>query len=206
MFYIACFFFIGGTKPTSIFHRTARRLRPYTPMRPQSAKAKGRRNQQKIVADLYEVFPQLGEGDLRSTGMGQPGEDIQMSAAARRLIPFSFESKNQERVNVWEAYAQCKANCGAYAPAVVIKKNHSDMLCVIQWKTFLDLLKASSGMEYGSNVDGGTEGSQSVPHKLRAIADELEAAAVRDAVRDAVRNDDANMVDDENADHMLALK
>ena len=42
-----------------------------------------------------------------------------MSAAARRLIPFSFEAKNQERVNVWDAHAQCRSNCGAHAPAVV---------------------------------------------------------------------------------------
>ena len=91
-------------------------------MRPQSAKSKGRRLQQKIVADLYETFSGLGDGDIRSTSMGAGGEDVLLSAAARKLIPFSFEAKNQERVNMWEAYNQCKANCGVHAPAVVLKK------------------------------------------------------------------------------------
>ena len=95
-------------------------------MRSQSAKLKGRRLHQKIVADLYETFPGLGDGDIRSTSMGAGGEDILLSAAARKLIPFSFEAKNQERVNIWEAYTQCKANCGKHAPAVVIKKNNSE--------------------------------------------------------------------------------
>jgi hypothetical protein len=118
-------------------------------MKPQSCKAKGRRAQQKIVADLYETFPELDEGDLRSTSMGAGGEDILMSAAARQCIPFSFESKNQERLNFWDAYTQCKKNAGSYAPAVVVKKNNTEMLCLIQWSVFLDLLKkrASPRME-----------------------------------------------------------
>ena len=72
-----------------------------------------------------------------------------MSAAARELIPFSFESKNQERLNFWDAYSQCKKNAGDYAPAVVAKKNNTEMLCLIQWTTFLDLLKRAS---YSSNI------------------------------------------------------
>lgn len=138
-------------------------------MKPQSAKSKGRRLQQKIVADLYELFPQLQEGDLRSTSMGCGGEDIQMSAAARKLIPFSIEAKNQERVNIWDAYTQCKANCTNYKPAVVIKKNHSDMLCVIQWKTFLEMLKIER-----DTPDISTSEENSIPEKLRMIANEIE--------------------------------
>tara|TARA_Y100000741_G_scaffold343688_1_gene307696 strand:- start:89 stop:583 length:495 start_codon:yes stop_codon:yes gene_type:complete len=147
-------------------------------MRPQSAKSKGRRLQQKIVADLYETFAQLGDGDIRSTSMGAGGEDILLSAAARKLIPFSFEAKNQERVNIWEAYTQCKANCGEHAPAVVIKKNHSDMLCLIQWSTFLDLLKSANmsveqpTMETVVDVQNISE--MSIPEQLRKMADMIE--------------------------------
>lgn len=68
-------------------------------MRPSSCKAKGRRLQQQIVADLYARFPALAEGDLRSTSMGCGGEDIQMSPAAREVIPFSIEAKNQVRTS-----------------------------------------------------------------------------------------------------------
>ena len=65
-------------------------------MRPSSAKAKGRRLQQQIVSDLFKVFPELSEGDLRSTSMGAGGEDIQASPFARSAInSFSIEAKNQ---------------------------------------------------------------------------------------------------------------
>jgi PHD/YefM family antitoxin component YafN of YafNO toxin-antitoxin module len=133
-------------------------------MKPQSAKQKGRKLQQQIVADLYETFPQLEDGDLRSTSMGCPGEDIQMSAAARRLIPYSFESKNQEKLNFWDAFAQCKKNCGEHAPVVVAKKNNHEIVCLVQWSTFLKLMKK----DYPQNID------LPVHEQLRLLADVLE--------------------------------
>ncbi len=77
-------------------------------MRPQSCKAKGRRFQQQIVADLLERFPHLTEDDIKSCSMGANGEDVQLSASARMSIPYSFEAKNQERVNVWSALEQVR--------------------------------------------------------------------------------------------------
>ena len=38
--------------------------------------------------------------------MGESGEDIQLSPAARKLIPFAFECKNQEKLNIWESLKQ----------------------------------------------------------------------------------------------------
>lgn len=141
-------------------------------MKPQSCKAKGRRHQQKIVADLYETFPELEEGDLRSTSMGANGEDIQMSAAARKLIPFSIEAKNTERLNIWNAFDQCKANCANYNPALVIKKNHSDMLCVLRWSTFLKLLQNTPKKEETEEKENDSE--KPLHEQLREIADRLE--------------------------------
>lgn len=114
-------------------------------MKPQSAKAKGRRLQQLVVKDLLEQFPHLSEDDIRSTSMGANGEDIQMSHAARQCIPFSFEAKNQERVNIWMSIEQANANTptGVH-PAVVIKKNNEEPHVVIKWKTFLRLLTPST--------------------------------------------------------------
>jgi hypothetical protein len=164
-------------------------------MKVQSAKGKGRRLQQKVVADLYEAFPDLGDGDLRSTSMGCSGEDVQMSAAARSRVPFSFEAKNQERVNVWNAFEQCKANCGAFAPALVLKRNYSDMLCVIPWATFLQMLqrcggdaavhattKGATSMDASATVHPDPvptthDCAASVAEQLRAIADRLEREA-----------------------------
>ena len=143
-------------------------------MKPSSCKAKGRRLQQQIVADLRRAFAQLDEDDLRSTGMGQHGEDVQLSAAARRLIPFSFEAKNVERVNLWQAWEQCATNCAAaHAPCVVLKRNHAAPLAVIEWTAFVDLLRRAATPDVPS--------SSSIPDQLRAIAARLDAAASCDA-------------------------
>lgn len=111
-------------------------------MRPQSAKAKGRRLQQLVVSDLLSLFEHLTEDDIRSTSMGASGEDIQMSPLARQSIPFSIEAKNQERVNVWASIEQARSNCPKdITPIVVMKKNGEQPQVVIPWRKFLNLLK-----------------------------------------------------------------
>lgn len=110
-------------------------------MKPQSCKNKGRTLQKLIVKDLLEQFPFLTEDDVRSTSMGCSGEDIQMSNAARSVIPFSFEAKNQERVNIWASLEQAKANTPAGIDyAVVFKKNNAQPHVTVSWKTFLKLI------------------------------------------------------------------
>ena len=110
-------------------------------MKPQSAKAKGR-NLQKWVRDLLlESFPQLEEDDVRSTSMGAGGEDLQLSPAARKLFGFSIECKNQERLNVWDAYDQASANSGKHEPLLVMKKNRKKPLVVIDAETFIQIIK-----------------------------------------------------------------
>lgn len=111
-------------------------------MKPQSCKSKGRRLQQMIAKDLLEMFTHLNEDDIRSTSMGCGGEDVVLSQAARASIPFSFEAKNQERVNIWGAIAQAKTNTPADTDyAVVFKKNQQEAHVALSWKTFLKLLK-----------------------------------------------------------------
>jgi hypothetical protein len=110
-------------------------------MRPQSCKAKGRRLQQMIVSDLLELFPHLTSDDVRSTSMGANGEDVQLSAAARIAIPFSIEAKNQEKLNIWNALEQAKANApSGCTPLLVMKKNGSKPYAVISWDAFRMLI------------------------------------------------------------------
>ena len=109
-------------------------------MKPQSCKAKGRRLQQKIAQDIIESFPELNSDDCFSTSMGCGGEDIKMSPLARSCIPLSIEAKNQEKLNIWDAYSQCVKNCPENAtPCVVFKKNGTDVYAMIPWKTLLHL-------------------------------------------------------------------
>ena len=113
-------------------------------MRTSSAKAKGRRLQQYVAAQLLQAFPQLDASDVRSTGMGQPGEDVQLSARAREVIGrFSFECKNQERLSIHAALEQCLRNAAGNEPALVFHKNRSETYVAIRFSCFVRMLAHS---------------------------------------------------------------
>jgi len=107
-------------------------------MKPQSAKAKGR-NLQKWVRERLIESLNVHPEDIESRSMGAGGEDLIMARAARQKFPFSIECKNVEKLNIWEAYEQAKANCGNYEPLVVIKKNHKKPLVVVDADYFISL-------------------------------------------------------------------
>ena len=112
-------------------------------MRVQSGKAKGRRLQQ-WVRDLLVESLDIHPEDIESRSMGAGGEDLIMSRAARQSFPYSIECKNQEKINVWSAYDQATENSGNYTPIVVIKRNRSKPLVVIDAESFIDLHKHHS--------------------------------------------------------------
>lgn len=113
-------------------------------MRPASCKAKGRRLQQVVAADIRAAFA-LPESDVRSCGMGQNGEDVVLSERARAHVPWSIECKNVERLNVWDAHDHAAAHATKRAdnaaPVVVMKRNHREPLCVMRWADALALLR-----------------------------------------------------------------
>lgn len=108
-------------------------------MKPQSAKAKGRKLQQWIRDKLIEEF-EIHPEDIKSTSMGAGGEDVTMARAAREKFPFSIECKSVERLNVWDAYDQACANAGDYEPLVVMKKNRRKPLVVLDAESFIKLM------------------------------------------------------------------
>ena len=109
-------------------------------MRTQSAKAKGRRLQQWVVKQLIETFD-IHPEDIKSCSMGAGGEDVQMARSAREKFPYSVECKNVERLNVWDAYDQAKANSGNYEPIVIMKKNGKKPLAIVDAEYFINLNK-----------------------------------------------------------------
>ena len=109
-------------------------------MKPQSAKAKGRRLQQDVRTRLIETLDVHPE-DIESRSMGAGGEDLIMARAAREKFPYSIECKNQEKINVWNAYTQCDMNAKNYEPLVIIKKNNFKSLAVVDLDYFIKLHK-----------------------------------------------------------------
>ena len=108
-------------------------------MKTSSAKAKGRKLQQWFANVLVETLG-LDQEDIESRPMGSQGEDIILGKQSRQLFPFSVECKNQEAVNVWKAYEQASENCKGYEPLVVIKRNRTKPLVVMDAQKFVELL------------------------------------------------------------------
>lgn len=109
-------------------------------MKVSSKKAKGR-NLQKYVRDkILEIFPTLEPDDVKSTGMGQSGEDVQLSPAARKLAPYSVECKSFKAFAIYKHYEQACTH-GEYEPLLIIKGNHKKPLAVVDADHFFSLLK-----------------------------------------------------------------
>jgi len=104
----------------------------------QSAKAKGRRFQQWVRDKLIDILS-INEEDIESRSMGASGEDLIMAQMARQKFPFSIECKNQESLNVWKSYDQAQNNCKGYEPLLVIKRNRSKVLVVLDAEYFVRL-------------------------------------------------------------------
>ena len=109
-------------------------------MKPRSAKNKGKRLQNKIRDLILEKFDILEPDDVRSITMGDSGEDILLSPAARKLFPFSVECKNQEKLNIWSALQQAESNAGKHIPLLVFKRNRSKTYVTIELEEFIKLI------------------------------------------------------------------
>ena len=110
-------------------------------MKTSSGKAKGRRLQNKIRDVLLEHFSdKLEPDDVKVAIMGESGEDIKLSPAARRLFPFSVECKNQEKLNIWSSLEQAEENSGNHSPLVIFKRNRSKTYAVLEFDELLKLL------------------------------------------------------------------
>ena len=116
-------------------------------MKVKSAKAKGRNLQnlvrdklRSIFVDLWTKMPRLEYDDIKSQTMGMGGEDIVLSPVAKKLIPYSFECKNTERLNLWASLEQCASNCEDRQPVLIIKRNRSKVYAVIEFDNFLNMI------------------------------------------------------------------
>ena len=110
-------------------------------MKTSSGKAKGRRLQNKVRDVLLEHFSEeLEPDDIRTAIMGETGEDIKLSPAARKLIPYSFECKNQEKLNIWSSLEQADENSGDYPPVLIFKRNRSKTYVTIELEEFMKLI------------------------------------------------------------------
>lgn len=113
--------------------------------RTKSAKQKGRLGQQEIRDMLYETFPQLEEGDIKSAIMGEGGADIQLSPAANKLIPYSIEVKRRKSgmVTQYDWMEQAKSH-STDPPVVFFRADRKPWLAILPIEEYLKLLKGNA--------------------------------------------------------------
>ncbi len=100
-------------------------------MKTSSAKAKGRRLQNYLVDSLKSLFG-LPDDDVRGAIMGENGTDVKLSTKALDILPFSFECKNTEKLNIWAAIKQSVNNMIPNTiPVVVFKRNRSEVFALL---------------------------------------------------------------------------
>ncbi len=131
-------------------------------MKPQSAKAKGRRFQQTIRDLLLEAAAAwLSEDDIRSTSMGASGEDLLLSPLARSIYPISPEMKNVERLNIWQALAQAEGHESEgmlpCTPVVFFTRNHADNFACLPAEELVRLYTRVYEMEKLLSLDEAEE-------------------------------------------------
>lgn len=85
--------------------------------------------------------PDLKDDDIIVTPSGVTGPDLHLSPRAKGFYPFKFECKNQEKLNLMEAWKQAKAHKGPEKPVLVISKNRlKEPLVVMELSDWLSLL------------------------------------------------------------------
>jgi hypothetical protein len=106
-----------------------------------SRKAKGRALQKLVRDQILAAFEALEQDDVKSTAMGQGGEDVQLSPAARKFFPYSVECKRHKSFAVYGPYEQASANSGNYEPLLVIQADRKKPLALVDLGHFMELVK-----------------------------------------------------------------
>ena len=75
------------------------------------------------------------------------GRRLIMARAARHKFPYSIECKNQESVNIWKSYEQAEQNSGGYEPIVVLKRNNTKPLILVDADYFVRLHNAFNKLD-----------------------------------------------------------
>jgi hypothetical protein len=113
-------------------------------MTPSSAKQKGRGFQQWVRDCILAVNPELEPDDVRSTSMGNQGEDVQLSPKARSFVPLAIECKSLARFAGYKYLEQAQSHSKGLEgpiPVVFVKQNRSAPMVMLDAEHFLHILR-----------------------------------------------------------------
>jgi len=105
-----------------------------------NANDKGKRFERKVANRLNERFGTNVRRTPMSGGMTIKGDIIDLEGP---LAQFSFECKNQERLNIWSALKQSQddAAIDGRTPVVVFTKNHQLDFVAMKFEDWMNLIE-----------------------------------------------------------------
>ena len=108
----------------------------------RAAKAKGRGGQNEIRDKLLDIFPEFEPDDIKSTTMGDTGEDIQLSPAARRVLPISIEVKRRKgELKTVYGYMEQAARHGKGEHVVFFRSDRKPWVVMVGLDHYMELLR-----------------------------------------------------------------
>ncbi len=109
-------------------------------MKQISRRRKGRRLQNLVRAKILSTFDILRPTDVTAK-TGENGADIRLSKIAKRILPYQFECKNQEKFEtLYKFYKQSK-KYGRLEPVLVCKMNEKKPILVMDLDHFFEIIK-----------------------------------------------------------------
>jgi len=111
-------------------------------MKQKSRKAKGRRLQNYVRDKILKTFRHLKTKDVVCVENYAPGPDIILSKVARKLCPYQWEIKNQQKMKtIYDWFKQANKKIPKKLTGVlVMKMNTREPLVVIDFEHFLELI------------------------------------------------------------------
>ncbi len=108
----------------------------------RAAKQKGRLGQNEIRDKLLEVFPEFEPDDIKSTTMGDGGEDIQLSPAARKKMPISIEVKRRKSgMKMQYDWIEQAKRHGKGIPVLFFRADRADWIVMVSLEHYMELLR-----------------------------------------------------------------
>ena len=106
-----------------------------------NAKQKGNKFERLIANMLNKKFGTNVRRTPLSGGMSFKGDIIDIDQKSI-LSRFSFECKNQEKLNIWKALEQCENDCERYKePVVVFTRNYKTEYACMRFEDWMNLVK-----------------------------------------------------------------
>jgi len=107
----------------------------------KSSQQKGKRFERQVAAEINKKFETSVKRTPNSGGLSIKGDIICIDDQSI-ISEFSWECKNQEKLNIWKALQQSKNDAPARTmPVVVFTKNHEKEYISLELEDFLNIIK-----------------------------------------------------------------